>query len=411
MALAQRAPELENVTLDLNWTGAGEVGLLAPGTEKAFKSFSLFPYGPTHMATINKRVEGHDFIPMHPSFVGTLGFGAHREDLRKNLLDYDVAMITITPPDSRGYVTFGSHLWYSRAMVRASKIVIGEVNDKLPIIPGGDNWMHIDEFDYLVESTPIELPAAFAETPEDQVEPSQVCAALMAELVDDGDTLMFGGGAMPIRCTPYLEGKHDLGCHTEVMVPLDLMQKGVLNNKRRNLCPGKVSCTACAGLTPEDNAYIDGNPLFDIRDMELNNHPLYVAQNENMVAINAPLEITIWGEINIERVGMRWFRGTGGQAEMLMGALLAKNGRSIHGTVSRKFSVSKQEYVSSIVTQFTYPGVATIGRHLADFVVTEYGVASLMGKTERERANELIAIAHPDFRAELRKEARQLFYA
>jgi acyl-CoA hydrolase len=145
-----------------------------------------------------------------------------------------------------------------------------------------------------------------------------------------------------------------------------------------------------------------------MRDMGLNNNPRYVCQNDNMVALNAPLEINLFGEINIERVGWRYFRGVGGQVEMIMGTLMAKNGRSIHGLLST--AKTPEGVVSRIVPQFAYPGVAAIPRQLADFIVTEYGVASLMCATERERAEELIAISHPDFRAELRKEAQKLFY-
>lgn len=177
---------------------------------------------------------------------------------------------------------------------------------------------------------------------------------------------------------------------------------------RRNLVPGKVPLT---GLIPRDEDewnWIDGNPLFDIRDMTVNNHPKYIAQNDNLVAINAPLEITLWGEIGVERVGPRYFRGVGGQVEFVVGALLSSGGRSIHSVLSRK-KRADGEWVSTIVPEFTYPGVASISRQFADMIVTEYGVAKLMGKSERERAEELISIAHPDFRSELRVAAQKAF--
>jgi acyl-CoA hydrolase len=215
---------------------------------------------------------------------------------------------------------------------------------------------------------------------------------------------------MPMRLGPFLENKVDLGCHTEIIMPLDLMRKGVVNNRRRNLVPGKTSLTAMMATSPEDEAFIDGNPNFDMRDMDLNNDPAYFSRNDNIVAVNAPLEVSLFGEIGIERIGRRYFRGVGGQVEMVIGALMAKNGRSIHGMVSRKLT-SRGEWMSKIVPQLTPPSIASIPRQCADFIITEYGVASLQGKTEREIANELIAISHPDFRAELRKEAQKLLYA
>ncbi|MDY6907847.1 MAG: acetyl-CoA hydrolase/transferase C-terminal domain-containing protein [Chloroflexota bacterium] len=413
MALARRAPELENVKLDTTWSLAAELGLLAPGTEKAFTVYDGFAYSRTTMAKMQAKDEQVNYFPIWATFL-PLADGPHREDMRKAVRDTDVAICQISPPNKQGFVTFGHQLWLMRRFVTHSKIAIGEVNPELPIIPGGDNWMHVDNFDYLVDTMPFPLYDALAglsETPPEEQEASEVMCALGAELVDDGDCVMFGGGAFPMRIWPFLENKVDLGCHTEVVIPLDLIEKGVINCRRRNFVPGKVSCTAVGTFNKEEEALIDGSPFFDIRDMTTNNAAWYVRQNDNMVALNAPLEITIWGEIGVERVGMRYFRGVGGQVEMLVGALYSKNGRSVHGMVSRKWSESEQRWVSSIVPQFTYPGAASIPRHFADFVITEYGVASLMGKTERERADELIAIAHPDYREELRQEMKKVLYA
>ena len=412
-ALAKRAPELKDVTIEATWSLASELGLLAPGTEESWKTITGFCYSPTEMSKLSERDEQTSFFPFTQCLV-PLAEGPFRDHYRRTQVGSDVLMVMITPPDKNGNVTFGHHLWGARRTLKHAKVVIGEVNEKLPIIPGGDNWMPVDAFDYLVESTPLDVYGAlsdFAETPPEEQEASEViCALIATELINDGDCIMFGGGAIPLRITPFLENKIDLGCHTEVIVPLDLMKNGVINNKRRNLVPGKTSCTGVATLSVEEEEYIDGNPLFDIRDSELNNHPLYFGKNENPVAINAPLEVNLFSEINIERVGYRQFRGVGGQVEMVLGALMSPNGRSVHGVISRKWSELKQEWFSSIVPQFTYPGVASIPRHFADFIVTEYGIASMMGKTERERAEELISIAHPDYRAELRKEAKELFY-
>lgn len=408
-ALAQRAPELRDVDIDVTWSAASELGLLGPGAEHSWSTYSAFAYGRTEEARLSERSPQTDFVPMHPSFIGRLARGPHRDDYRDRWRNADVYAVMVTPPDAAGNVSFGYNLWNARVQMEGAKVIVAEVNEALPIVPGGDNWAPADAFDYFIETMPVQLPSPLDDTPEEEREASAVCGALMSELIDNGDTVMFGGGAMPIRFQPFLEHKEDLGCHSEVVVPLDLMRKGVITNARRNLAPGKSSCTAVsAWYGPEDLAYVDGNPRFDMRDMAVNNDPRYICQNDRLVAVNAPLEITLFGEMNVERVGPRYLRGVGGQVEFVMGALLSEGGRSIHGVVSRKKDAAG-DWVSAIVPEFTRPGVASIPRQLADFVVTEHGVARLMGKTERERASELIAIAHPDYRAELREAAKRVF--
>ncbi len=410
MALAQRGPELENVTLDLTFGLASEVGFLAPGMEQAFKSTSILPYGPAHFQAVNKRVPGHEFIPMSTSTIGQLlEVGSHREQLRKRFYDNDVCFVMCSPPNKQGYVTFCDQLWYSRDMARNAKITIAEINDQRPILVGPDNWMHVDEFEYMVESTPMELPSDFEQPPADMWEAIELCCTYVAELIDNGDTLCLGGGLIPFMMENYLENKQDLGIHTEAVILPRLMQEGVVNNKKRTLCTGKTSLTGVFAMDTKTQQWIDGNPSFDVRDMKVNNNPKYLSQDDNVVLINSMLEVTLMGEIGVERVGKRMFRGVGGHQELIIGALLSKNGRSIHAAPSRRWSDTEQKWESTIVPFFAHPGVASVPRQLVDFVVTEYGVAALMGKTERERANELIALAHPDFRAELKKEADKLF--
>ncbi len=405
-AVAARADQLRGVTVDTSWSVAAAV-LLQPGTEASWSTASMFAYTDAEFSALNARSEQVNYAPMNPSFMGWMADQPHREDLTRRYTGGDVFAVAVTPPNAAGYVTFGTNVWNARVQIKNARIVIGEVRDDLPVIPGGDNWMPVSAFDYLIsDANKVEFPAIFAPTPEDEVDASQVCCAYVAELINNGDTVMFGGGAIPIRLAPFLEGKEDLGCHSEVIFPVDLVQKGVITNRKRNLVPGKTSLTGFIPRSEEERTWVDGNPAIDLRDMDVNNHPRYIAQNDNLVAVNAPLEVTLWGELGCERVGPRYFRGVGGQVEFVVGALLSKGGRSIHGVLSRK-QTAAGGYVSTIVPEFTPPGAASISRQFADIVVTEYGVARLMGKTERERAQELIAIAHPDFRAELREAARR----
>ncbi|MDP1818706.1 MAG: acetyl-CoA hydrolase/transferase C-terminal domain-containing protein [Acidimicrobiales bacterium] len=408
-ALAARAGELRDVTIDASLTLAGAFGVLSPEAAEAFTVSTTFAYNPLETMALSDRGPQVDYVPINMGFAGALLGRRHREDMQRRF-GGDVCVSVISPPTPSGMVTFGTNLWNGRSQVRNSTIAIGEVDPSLPVVPGGDNWVPVEAFDYLVEGQPLVLPdlAGLAFIPEEELDATQACGYFVSELINDGDTVMLGAGSMPMRVSPWLESKNDLGCHTEVICPIDLVQSGQINGSRRNHVPGKVSLTALIPATEEERDFVNGNPVFDIRDMGLNNDPRYIAKNDNLVAINAPLEITLWGEIGAERVGTRFYHGVGGQLEFVMGALMSDGGRSIHATVSRKLDTRTGEWVSAIVPELRTPGVTTVPRLLADIVVTEYGVAELMGRTERERAAALIRVAHPDYREDLADQAKHL---
>jgi 4-hydroxybutyrate CoA-transferase len=289
-------------------------------------------------------------------------------------------------------------------------MVIAEVWEDAPVVYGGDNHVHVDHLDYLVPSQAIPWPPpqleAMLVTPAEEVGPFEVIGAYLAEeIIDDGDTLMTGAGAD--RYESMLMNKVDLGCHCETVPPMDLIMAGVVTNKRRNFCTGKTSLTSITTMrTPEQRKFVNDNPhLFDIRLVEKINNPVYLAQNDNLVGVNTCVEIDLKSHISVERVGYRMFHGVGGQFELIQGCLLSRGGRSCHCVLSTKAHGT----VSTIVPELTPKSLATINPATADFVITEYGIASLMGRTERERANELIAVAHPDFRPWLRGEAKKMF--
>jgi acyl-CoA hydrolase len=403
-ALVARAPQLHHVQIDTTFNTAPALGMIGEHTRESWTTNTFFAMNPPEINALSTQDPQVDFTPLNPSFLGTMAGAPFREEFTRRYCEADVAVCVVSPPDEHGYVTFGHQLWHQRTQVRRATVKVAEIHEGVPVVPGGDNWMHIDEFDYLIQGERLVVPSPINEVEDEEVEPTELCGYNVAELINDGDTVMFGAGHMPGVMGNYLDYKQDLGCHTEVVLPLELVKKGVINGSRRNFNPGKINATGLVAIGPEDEAFVNGNPVFELRDMHVNNDPKFIAQNDNFVAINSCLEITMWGEMGVERIGNRYFRGIGGQVEFILGALLSHHGRSIHAVLSRRKS-SDGNYYSTIVPEFTKPGVASVPRHLADFVVTEYGVASLMGKTERERAKELIAVAHPDYRADLKAAA------
>ncbi|CAN5400530.1 acetyl-CoA hydrolase/transferase C-terminal domain-containing protein [soil metagenome] len=403
-ALIARAPELRNVQIDTTFNSAPALGMIGPHTLESWTTNTFFAMNPPEIGALSTHDPQVDFTPLNPHFIGTMQGAPFREEFTRRYTQADVAICVVTPPNQHGYVSFAHHLWHQRTSTRNAKIKVAEIHEGLPVIPGGDNWMHIDEFDFLIQGERLTIPSPIVAPKEQTVEPTELCGYNVADLINDGDTVMFGAGHMPGVMGNYLAHKQDLGCHTEVVVPLPLVRGGVINGSRRNFNRGKINLTGVAAIGEEDEAFLDGNPMFDLRDMGVNNDPKFIAQNDNFVAINSCLEITMWGEMGVERIGNRYFRGIGGQVEFILGALMSHHGRSIHAVLSRRLG-SDGNWYSTIVPEFTKPGAASVPRHLADFVVTEYGVASLMGKTERERAKELISVAHPDHRADLKAEA------
>ena len=232
----------------------------------------------------------------------------------------------------------------------------------------------------------------------------------ISTLVRDGDTIGIGAGSIgrTLCGLGTFDGKQDLGYHSENIVDgiVQLVKDGVITGKRKNFHQGKVVSNNFGAVSPEDLAYVNGNPTFELYPQEYVLDIRNVAANDNMVAINGALSVDLTGQIASESIGPRMYTGSGGQPEMVIGAMLSKGGRSItmlpstavNGSVSR-------------ITPYLDPGtIVTIPRNFADYIVTEFGIASLQGKSQRERALELISIAHPDFQAELRKEAYKLFW-
>jgi len=325
----------------------------------------------------------------------------------------DVMLIQLSPPDKDGFCSFGSSLWDKKAAVRSAKIVLAEENENL-IRTYGENFIHVSEIDYFVEHTPTGRTAGSTDmlgrktTGPGEVETK--IAQNVASLIKDGDTLEIGvgGTAEWVPILGCLDEKNDLGWHSENTPRgiATLVKKGVINGKRKTLHREKAIATAVGGGSREEMEFIHMNPIFELYPSSYVLNPRVIAQNDNMVCLNSALAVDLTGQIAAESLGSTIVSGTGGQLAFAIGGMMSKGGRYV---VTMR-STARGGTVSRIVSRFEPGTIVSIPRVLADYVITEYGIARLRGKTQRERAKALMDISHPDFRSELKKEAEKLFW-
>ncbi|MCA9823616.1 MAG: acetyl-CoA hydrolase/transferase family protein [Dehalococcoidia bacterium] len=389
-AIWDRREDLENVHV-LSTAPFFDPGWYAPGHTAFHGRVELFN---TIVARSSVNEGRSDFvsIPFSRRF--------KPEDERGDLSNHaDVALIGISPPDRFGFCSYGLSMWNKASFVERARVKIGEIFPGYPVT-GGANRVHVGEFDALVEgAAPPPLPM------RDRAAIDPAMAAYVREFIRDGDTVQIGTGSMTGQLVGAgaLDGLEELGVHSEITVPglNQLVYDGAITGSQKTLHKGKFVATALFAGTPEEIEFIHENPLFEVYDVSYTNDIQTIARHDNMVAINNALTVDLYGQIACESLGHELWSGPGGQPEFAIGALLAKNGRSI--TVLP--SAAKGGTVTRIVPQLEPGTVVTVPRQFADIVVTEHGVARLLGKSDRERANELISIAHPDHRAELRKQA------
>jgi 4-hydroxybutyrate CoA-transferase len=325
----------------------------------------------------------------------------------------DVLLIQLSPPDEHGLCSFGSSMWDKKEAVRSAKIVLAEANENL-IRTYGSNFIHVSEIDYFVEHTPSgKMPGSTDMLGRKSAGPTEVeknIAEHVASLIKDGDTLEIGvgGTAEWIPILGVLEGKNDLGWHSENTPRgiATLVKKGIINGKRKTLHKERAVATAVGGGTREEMEYINMNPIFEVYESKYVLDPRTIAANDNIDCINSALAVDLTGQVSAESIGPVMLSGTGGQLAFAIGASIAKEGKYV---VTMR-STAMGGTVSRIAPQLEPGTVVTVPRVLADYVVTEYGIAHIKGKTQRQRAQELINIAHPDFRSELKKEAERLYW-
>ncbi len=389
-ALVKHAPNLEDVEICQALT-IGPADYVAPEMEGHLRVNTMFI-----SANIRKAVhEGRaDFTPVLLSEFPLL--------FKRGILPLDVSLIHVSPPDEHGFCSLGIEVGLTKSAADSSKLVIAEVNEQMPRTLG-DSFIHVSRLNYVV---PVNYPL-----PEIQMGsegPSEVVeniARHISTLIPDGATMQMGIGAIPDAVLKYLFEKRDLGIHTELFSDgiIDLVDAGVLTNARKTLHAGKIIAGFLLG-TKRLYSWCDDNPLIELHPTEYVNDPFVIAQNERMVAINSAIEIDMTGQVCADSIGHRLYSGVGGQLDFIYGASRSKGGVPIIALPSTAKDISR--IVPSLKPG---AGVVTTRNHVR-YVVTEYGIADLYGKSIRQRARALISIAHPQFRDELTHQAEELHY-
>lgn len=390
-ALVARAQELENVEI-VQRVAMGESPYVNPGMEGHFKLNSLFGSAPTRKALADGRA---DYTPSFISEIPGL--------FLTGKIPLDVAFISVTPPDCHGYCSTGISVDYTIQAARAAKMVIAQVNPNMPRT-FGDTLLHVSEIDYFA---PAEEPLIVLEPPVITAVEKQI-GMNVASLIEDGATLQLGIGSIPDAILEFLPNKHDLGVHTELFSDgvRHLVEAGVINGKKKTVLPGKVVSTFMMGTTDLYNWAHDNAALY-LCPEDYVNDPWVIAQNYRMTAINSALEVDVLGQVAADTLGPKQFSGVGGQVDFVRGAARSPGGKSIIAFPS----TAKKGKVSRISAILARGSAVTTSRHDTEYIVTEYGIAALKAKTVKERMEALISIAHPDFRAEIRKEAYKTYYS
>jgi acyl-CoA hydrolase len=389
------ADGVTNVTIT-NCLPTSHGDFLKPEYKNAFNIDGWFYSPPIRKAHLNGNCA---FIPNHLHLAGS-----------KRLFHVkpNIFVGVATMPDKHGYMSLSVSNTYEKKMIEAADLVILEINPNYPRT-FGDVEIHYSEVDYLIEGN-YPVPT-IPDVPSS--EKDMVIGRFIADMVKDGDTIQLGIGGIPNAVAASLKDKKDLGVHTEMMTSgmAELAKLGVINGSKKTLHKGKMVCTFALGNQALYD-FIDDNPAVLVMDGAYVNDPYTYGLNDNMVSINTTLEVDLTGQCASESIGPMQFSGTGGQADTAIGAQNAKNGRSIMALYSTALIKNKEtgerEEISKIVPMLKPGAIVSLSRNDVDYVVTEYGVASLRGTSVKERVERLINIAHPKFREELSKQAHEI---
>jgi len=389
-ALVDRASELKDVEINQALT-IGSADYVSPEMEGHIRVNTMFISHNTRQAVQEGRA---DFTPVLLSEFPLL--------FKDKVLPVNVAFVHLSPPDPHGYCSFGVEVGLSKSPAESAEIIIAEVNEQMPRTLG-DTFIHVSAIDYIVP-VDYELPelAMGGDNPSDTV---KSIAGYIAELIPDEATMQMGIGAIPDAVLKHLFDKKDLGIHTELFSDgvIDLVEAGVITNAKKTLHPGKIIAGFILG-TKRLYDWVHNNPLIEFLRTEYVNDPFVISQNNRMVAVNSAIEIDLTGQICADSIGTKLYSGVGGQLDFIYGASRSKGGVPIIALPS-----TAKDFSRIVTTLKQGAGVITTRNHVY-YVVTEYGVAALYGKTIRERAQALINVSHPQFRDELTKEATDLHY-
>ena len=388
-ALVNRADELKGVEI-IHGMSPGPNAYVAPEYQGIFHHTSLFIGPKTRKAYAEKRID----------YIGGTTFSRWPDLFAKNPdLNPHWAFIQVSEPDEEGMCSFGNACCFSEPAARTADRIIAQINPKMPTL--GGKKISLDKIDYIVPAESGLYTIGRAEIDAR----TQTIADYVAELVEDGVTIQLGIGALPDAIARNLMDKKDLGVHSETLTEamMELVQAGVINNSKKTLNPG-ICIGAQAAGSEKFYEFIDHHPLFAVYPVDYVNNPYVVGQNYKQTSINSCMEVDLKGQVNSETVGGRQYSGIGGQLDHVRGAQLSEGGKSILALNS----TAKQDTISKIVPYFAPGNVTTISRYDVHYIVTEYGVADLKYKTERQRALALISIAHPKFRDELKFKAAEM---
>jgi 4-hydroxybutyrate CoA-transferase len=389
-ALVDFAPELEDVEICQALT-VGPADYVKPELNGHLRVNTMFISGNIRRAVHEGRA---DFTPVLLSEFPKL--------FKEKILPVNVALIHVSPPDEHGFCSFGIEVGLTKSVAESADIVIAEVNQQMPRTLG-DSFIHVSKIDFIV---PVDY--TLPELPMGEDGPSEIVDKIayhVASLIPDGATMQLGIGAIPDAVLKHLYEKKDLGIHTEMFSDgvIDLVDAGVLTNSRKTLHTGKIIAGFILG-TQKLYEWVDDNPLIELHPTEYVNDPFVIAQNDRMVAINSAIEVDLTGQICADSLGHKLFSGVGGQLDFIYGASRSKGGVPIIALPS-----TAKDFSRIVATLKLGAGVVTTRNHV-HYIVTEYGIADLYGKTIKQRAESLINIAHPKFREDLTRQANELHY-